>query len=447
MKTKWILLIAWIIAIITINTSCQKQTDYSPQINSLQTALLNLQKRSDSLATALSKTNSNLLITNTNVSNLNTLITSIQTQVASILSQISTLNSQLSSTNANVSTINGKITDLNSQLNSLLLQMNTLLAQQSVINSLQNSLTKLQNRCDSVVNALAITNRNLQTTNNSLVSLQNQVITISGQIATLNSQLASTNINVSSILSQITELSDQYTSLTTQINHILIKLGMLPSSLKSGLVAWYPFSGNANDESGNSNHGTVIGATLSNDRFGNLTKAYNFDGTTSKIEVNDNSTLKFALINKMSISLWFKMLPPFVGNGALFISKQLGVGDTQQGFNCGLLSVDLNVSFIVNNGTTGVQSLSRTPSSQFTDNSWHHCVFTFDNGVNKIYLDNSIKTTLTTNGSIIGDNTQKLLIGTGNLGNVHYFMGQLDDIGIWNHVLTPQEVTLLSIPN
>ena len=34
-----------------------------------------------------------------------------------------------------------------------------------------------------------------------------------------------------------------------------------------GLVAWYPFNGNANDESGNGNDGNVIGATLSEDRF------------------------------------------------------------------------------------------------------------------------------------------------------------------------------------
>ena len=40
-------------------------------------------------------------------------------------------------------------------------------------------------------------------------------------------------------------------------------------NLDSGLVAHYPFNGNANDESGNGNNGTVNGATHTTDRFGN----------------------------------------------------------------------------------------------------------------------------------------------------------------------------------
>ena len=49
-------------------------------------------------------------------------------------------------------------------------------------------------------------------------------------------------------------------------------------SLNNGLVAYYPFNGNANDESGNGNDGTVNGATLTTDRFGNTDQAYSFDG-------------------------------------------------------------------------------------------------------------------------------------------------------------------------
>ena len=44
----------------------------------------------------------------------------------------------------------------------------------------------------------------------------------------------------------------------------------------NGLVGWWPFNGNANDESGNNNNGTVNGATLTTDRFGNAGKAYDF---------------------------------------------------------------------------------------------------------------------------------------------------------------------------
>ena len=44
----------------------------------------------------------------------------------------------------------------------------------------------------------------------------------------------------------------------------------------NGLVGWWPFNGNANDESGNENHGTVNGATLTADRNGTANSAYSF---------------------------------------------------------------------------------------------------------------------------------------------------------------------------
>ena len=46
-----------------------------------------------------------------------------------------------------------------------------------------------------------------------------------------------------------------------------------------GLVAWYPFNGNVNDESGNGNDGVSDGAALTADRDGNLNSAYAFDGS------------------------------------------------------------------------------------------------------------------------------------------------------------------------
>lgn len=52
------------------------------------------------------------------------------------------------------------------------------------------------------------------------------------------------------------------------------------SFLTNGLTAYYPFNGNANDASGNGNNGTVNGATLTADRFGNANSAYRFNGAS-----------------------------------------------------------------------------------------------------------------------------------------------------------------------
>ena len=57
-------------------------------------------------------------------------------------------------------------------------------------------------------------------------------------------------------------------------------------TLEDGLVAYYPFNGNANDESENNNNGTVNGVALSVDRNGRASSAYEFDGS-SYIELPD----------------------------------------------------------------------------------------------------------------------------------------------------------------
>jgi hypothetical protein len=59
----------------------------------------------------------------------------------------------------------------------------------------------------------------------------------------------------------------------------------------NGLVAWWPFTGNAIDSSGNGINGIVNGATLTTDRFGNANKAYSFNGSSNSITVNDANSL------------------------------------------------------------------------------------------------------------------------------------------------------------
>jgi hypothetical protein len=80
------------------------------------------------------------------------------------------------------------------------------------------------------------------------------------------------------------------------------------NAISQGLVAWYPFDGNASDMSGNGNHGTVNGATLGVDRHGVGSKAYNFDGVNDWIDFNTVSfggTLERQ--NDYLISFWLKL--------------------------------------------------------------------------------------------------------------------------------------------
>lgn len=80
--------------------------------------------------------------------------------------------------------------------------------------------------------------------------------------------------------------------------------GFCQSSIKEGLIAYYPFDGNAKDESGNNHNGLVQGATLCADRYGRKNKAYEFNGINDFIDIGNS------LLNQNSsfftIGLWFK---------------------------------------------------------------------------------------------------------------------------------------------
>ena len=60
----------------------------------------------------------------------------------------------------------------------------------------------------------------------------------------------------------------------------------------NGLVGWWPFNGNANDESGNGNNGTVNGATLTSDRFGSINSAYSFNGINNNVTTNSANLIQ-----------------------------------------------------------------------------------------------------------------------------------------------------------
>ena len=85
----------------------------------------------------------------------------------------------------------------------------------------------------------------------------------------------------------------------------------LSGNLNNGLVGYWPFSGNANDESGNGNNGTVNGATLASDRFGNNDAAYNFSNSSNSNNITVSNNFFDNGWTNSTISLWFN---PYIGN-------------------------------------------------------------------------------------------------------------------------------------
>jgi hypothetical protein len=207
----------------------------------------------------------------------------------------------------------------------------------------------------------------------------------------------------------------------------------------NGLVGYWPFTGNANDLSGNANNGTVNGATLTTDRFGNTNSAYSYNGLNNYINVNSSTTLNTANMNKLSICGWFNNVGVGSGNGTGFVVRLGNQNITNGGI--GYEVYTYSGSLFVNNWW-----LNQTPhygdSNPIQNNQWYFfvVVYDFDNNTASFYVNGVL---INSKASTLYKSTNPILnIGRNtNIGS--YFNGKIDDIGIWNRALTQQEVTNL----
>lgn len=74
--------------------------------------------------------------------------------------------------------------------------------------------------------------------------------------------------------------------------HLSYAFSQVPSYVPTdSLIGWWPFNGNANDESGNGNNGTVNGAIITIDRFGNANKSFSFNNANNWIEIPNSPNI------------------------------------------------------------------------------------------------------------------------------------------------------------
>ena len=201
----------------------------------------------------------------------------------------------------------------------------------------------------------------------------------------------------------------------------------------NGLVAWYPFTGNTLDSSGNNNHGTNNGATLTTDRFGKTNSAYLFNGSSgvTRIRVPDSKSLTVG--SALTISLWVKY-NSLANNANVFLQKGTGGGCLSTGYN---LSYDNNfgsmpymkgLGYGQNNICAGIVDSSNL------DNNWHHIVVVYNPpSGNTIYFDGISKgkgNFSSCSSCTILNSTNPLYIG--NTGFGIPWNGNIDDIRIYN---------------
>jgi len=208
---------------------------------------------------------------------------------------------------------------------------------------------------------------------------------------------------------------------------------------KENLVAYYPFNGNANDESGNGNHGTVTNATTTNDRFGNPESAYTFDGTgNTYINIGNNVKPSFPI----TFCAWVKLdtlVDCEIMRNDLNDGNSYYHGVTMQIKNDGRIQGFVGSGYASPNTR---KSKRTNEDSLITIGSWHFISIIFNNYNDiAIYVDaQEYDGYYNGNGTGMTYGHYDGHIGIGLTNGFNAVDGEIDDIRIFNSALSHQEV-------
>ncbi|MBA7531118.1 hypothetical protein ES705_23329 [subsurface metagenome] len=208
------------------------------------------------------------------------------------------------------------------------------------------------------------------------------------------------------------------------------------------LVGYWPFNGNANDESGNGYNGIVNGATLTIDRFGNSNSAFSFDGTSNNfITVDFSIPLNTSEYSGITISAWCNLNDLASPHNILTLHDNSYIGSFSMPYDYSVQKFyGLKYS-----GNPAVATLNPVNS-----NNWYNVVITFDTitHIFKLYLNNVFQGEATYNEYM--PLASKLYVGYHNSdswGYGWYMNGIIDDIRIYNRVLDSTEISNLYYEN
>jgi hypothetical protein len=217
---------------------------------------------------------------------------------------------------------------------------------------------------------------------------------------------------------------------------------LLDNELSGGLIAYYPFNGNADDESENNFNGTVYGPTLTQDRYGNNNSAYEFDGENDKIVIPD-----LELVQPVTFSCWVKT--DLAQTGYIYTSDYY---ESYWADYYGLavaISADGHIHAAFGDGSYPNRS-AYTSETVISADQWHHITVVWhSSGQISIFVDGNEKTYEehgNANLIIAGNRGDDDTFGADNYVNPvpHYFKGIVDDIRIYERELSEEEIVTLS---
>jgi hypothetical protein len=214
--------------------------------------------------------------------------------------------------------------------------------------------------------------------------------------------------------------------------------------LTNGLVAYYPFDGNASDASGNGNDGTAQHTASATDRFGRANGALAFNG----INVSSNASLVVvsnALINLgqagYTINLWF--MP---SNITQVTRTLFGNGNTTTGLEVGFNNENEpgTIDFFVGPGDAFWSSLNNhSPVMGFETGQWYSVSLTKSNLTYSLYINGQLQTQVDVPAAAGYDYLIQPVIGAYYPNGNQAFTGNIDDVRIYNRTLSLSEVQQL----
>lgn len=242
--------------------------------------------------------------------------------------------------------------------------------------------------------------------------------------------------------------------LALSLSILFIPFGLsqdLPSYVPTdGLVAYYPFNGNANDQSGNGHHGTVNGATLSSDLSG-VNSGYSFSSSQANISVSNYNILNLSDTD-FTISVWAKLdATPLSESNEDFNQYYTILGKRQyarrrSNYSVGISTPNSNIGglrFTFAQGPRGVGSFIYSDQPIQATENWNNMVlvYTLDDNTIKFFVNGNLlyqEVGVVVNSENVND--ADLWFGSDVSGYADDFPGKIDDIGFWNRALTEQEI-------
>lgn len=222
-----------------------------------------------------------------------------------------------------------------------------------------------------------------------------------------------------------------------------VSIEVVQSLPAEGLMVYYPFTGNADDSSGHSMHGSVLGPVLTQDKNGKENRAYLFDGIDDYIRIENKSILN--LTSSITISVWAKGAA-FGPDGGESFCGLVSKGPIMP-YGLGLDDGDRVLFRIISSGNwyealkTGIV---------IDPALWYHYAGVFEAGNSvRLYLNgNEIVNNASSIPQSIDASDYDLWIGTrahsqSPYSPGFYFKGAIDEVRIYNRALDDHEIKLL----